>query len=89
MSGIGPTWLLYRRRRNRQSPGTWLWPGSQVSRSYTHHNERWLIAERVKAGLRNARAKGKRLGRPQKVVDAARIAQLRAQGLSCAKIAGR
>jgi len=27
--------------------------------------ERSLIAERVKAGLRNARAKGKRLGRPR------------------------
>ncbi len=32
--------------------------------------ERSLIAERVKAGLRNARAKGKRLGRPRKNVDA-------------------
>src|ERR1700730_16455035 len=42
--------------------------------------ERSLIVERVKAGLRNARAKGKTLGRPKKVVDAARIAMLRAQG---------
>src|ERR1700732_1113203 len=39
--------------------------------------ERSLIVERVKAGLRNARAKGKQLGRPKKVVDAARIAGLR------------
>jgi len=44
--------------------------------------ERSLIAERVKAGLRNARAKGKRLGRPRVLVDAARIASLRAQGRS-------
>ncbi|MDA2913120.1 recombinase family protein, partial [Acidobacteriia bacterium AH_259_A11_L15] len=44
--------------------------------------ERSLIAERVRAGLRNARAKGKRLGRPRRVVDASRIASLRAQGLS-------
>ncbi len=44
--------------------------------------ERSLIVERVKAGLRNARAKGKRLGRPRKLVDAARIAILRAQGRS-------
>ncbi len=51
--------------------------------------ERALIVERVKAGLRNARAKGKRLGRPRKVVDATRIAALRAQGLSWAKIAER
>lgn len=49
--------------------------------------ERSLIAERVRAGLRNARAKGKRLGRPPAAVDAARIGRLRAQGLSWAKIA--
>ncbi len=42
--------------------------------------ERSLIAERVRAGLRNAKAKGKRLGRPRKAVDGARIASLRAQG---------
>ena len=36
--------------------------------------ERSLIAERVKAGLRNAKAKGKRLGRPRKVVDPSKIA---------------
>lgn len=51
--------------------------------------ERSLIVERVKAGLRNARAKGKRLGRPRVVVDASRIAALRAQGLSWAAIAER
>ena len=33
--------------------------------------ERSLIAERVRAGLRNAKAKGKRLGRPKKAVDGA------------------
>ena len=49
--------------------------------------ERSLIAERVRAGLRNARAKGKRLGRPRVVVDAERIALLRAQGRSWASIA--
>jgi len=48
--------------------------------------ERSLIAERVKAGLRNARAKGKRLGRPRVVVDASRIAALRAQGRSWREI---
>jgi DNA invertase Pin-like site-specific DNA recombinase len=51
--------------------------------------ERSLIVERVKAGLRNARAKGKHLGRPRKIVDAARIAALRAQGLSWAAIGER
>lgn len=49
--------------------------------------ERSLIAERVRAGLRNARAKGKRLGRPRVIVDAARIGRLRAQGRSLREIA--
>ncbi|MGA3293837.1 MAG: recombinase family protein [Candidatus Acidiferrales bacterium] len=49
--------------------------------------ERSLIAERVRAGLRNARAKGKRLGRPRVAVDAARIARLRASGLSWPAVA--
>ena len=42
--------------------------------------ERALIQERVKAGLRNARAKGKRLGRPRAVVNVSRIVFLRGQG---------
>src|SRR5271154_1823217 len=42
--------------------------------------ERSLIAERVKAGLRNARAKGTRLGRPPKRVDSGAISRLRAEG---------
>jgi DNA invertase Pin-like site-specific DNA recombinase len=49
--------------------------------------ERSLIVERVRAGLRNARAKGKRLGRPRVPVDAARIARLHAQGHSIREIA--
>ena len=44
--------------------------------------ERALIQERVRAGLRNARAKGKRLGRPSKNVDAATVARLRGEGAS-------
>jgi len=48
--------------------------------------ERSLIAERVRAGLRNARAKGKRLGRPTKQVNAAQIAALRAQGVPWRRI---
>ncbi len=48
--------------------------------------ERSLIAERVRAGLRNARAKGKRLGRPRVTVDGARITALRAQGRSWREI---
>jgi DNA invertase Pin-like site-specific DNA recombinase len=51
--------------------------------------ERSLIVERVRAGLRNARAKGKRLGRPRKAVDTARVAQMRAQGASWRAIANK
>jgi DNA invertase Pin-like site-specific DNA recombinase len=49
--------------------------------------ERSLIVERVKAGLRNARAKGKRLERPRKVLDMVRIDVLRAQGVGWERIA--
>ena len=48
--------------------------------------ERALIQERVRAGLRNAQAQGKRLGRPRVVVDAFRIASLRAQGRSWSQV---
>ena len=48
--------------------------------------ERSLIAERVRAGLRNARAKGKRLGRPIKQVSTAQVAALRAQGVPWRRI---
>jgi len=48
--------------------------------------ERALIQERVRAGLRNARAKGRRLGRPRIVVNAVRIGDMRAQGRSWAEI---
>src|SRR5713101_2040046 len=49
--------------------------------------ERSLIAERVRAGLRNARAKGKRLGRPRKDLDSRIIATLRGQGLGWRAVA--
>jgi len=44
--------------------------------------ERSLIQERVRVGLRNARAKGRKLGRPRVAVDASRIAAVRGQGHS-------
>src|ERR1700704_3082133 len=49
--------------------------------------ERSLIAERVRAGLRNARAKGKTLGRPRVTVDDIKIFHLRSQGRSIREIA--
>ena len=49
--------------------------------------ERSIIQERVKAGLRNAVAKGRRLGRPQAEVSEAKINSLRASGASWREIA--
>jgi DNA invertase Pin-like site-specific DNA recombinase len=51
--------------------------------------ERAMIQERVRAGLLNAKRKGKRLGRPPAAVDKARIARLRAAGASLRAIAGQ
>ena len=48
--------------------------------------ERSLIQERVKAGLRNARAKGKKFGRPRVKIDAVRVAELRRDGLSWSQV---
>jgi DNA invertase Pin-like site-specific DNA recombinase len=50
--------------------------------------ERSLIVERVRAGLRNARAKGKTLGRPRISMDSARISRRQADGASLRQIAG-
>ena len=44
--------------------------------------ERSLIVERVRAGLRNAVAKGKKLGRPRKIPNVGEIKRLRTQGAS-------
>jgi DNA invertase Pin-like site-specific DNA recombinase len=49
--------------------------------------ERALIQERVRAGIRNARAKGKRIGRPRKLVDVLELDRLRKRGLGWKKIA--
>ena len=49
--------------------------------------ERGLICERVTAGIRNARSKGKRLGRPTRYVDIDRVLELQASGKSLRQIA--
>jgi DNA invertase Pin-like site-specific DNA recombinase len=51
--------------------------------------ERALIQERVRAGLRNAKAKGKQIGRPKVKVDSAEMLKLRTEGLSWRAIADR
>lgn len=49
--------------------------------------ERDLIVERVNAGLRKAREKGKKLGRPSVNVDLEKLNELRNQGYSIRKLA--
>jgi DNA invertase Pin-like site-specific DNA recombinase len=51
--------------------------------------ERSLIQERVRAGLRNAKLKGKTLGRPPLTLDCGRIARLRASGASIRTISAQ
>ena len=51
--------------------------------------ERDLIRERVNAGLRHARACGKQLGRPRRIVDRDEIVRLKAEGASLREIARR
>ena len=49
--------------------------------------ERALIQERVRAGLRNAVAKGKRLGRPRHSYPQAKVERLRAAGHTWSEVA--
>jgi len=49
--------------------------------------ERDLIRERVNAGIRHARACGKRLGRPRRIVDRDELVRLQAEGASLREIA--
>ncbi len=51
--------------------------------------ERELIRERVIAGLKRARAKGKKLGRPRVAIDLPAAQELRADGLSYQAVASR
>ena len=48
--------------------------------------EHSLIAERVRAGLAHAKAKGTKLGRPRVRVNARAVARLRFQGYSCSQV---
>ncbi len=49
--------------------------------------ERSLIQERVRSGLRNAKLKGKTLGRPRRIVNGDEMTRLREQGASLREIA--
>jgi DNA invertase Pin-like site-specific DNA recombinase len=49
--------------------------------------ERDIIAERVRGGLRKAKANGKRLGRPKNIVDTEKVIEYRKQNKSIRQIA--
>ncbi len=51
--------------------------------------ERDLIRDRVSAGIRNARASGKQLGRPRRVVNHEDVRRLRLEGASLRQIADK
>jgi len=51
--------------------------------------ERDLIRERVSAGIRNARACGKHVGRPRRIVNHDEILRLRSEGVSLRQIAAK
>ncbi len=51
--------------------------------------EREMIRERVVAGLRKAKASGKRIGRPRAVLNRFRIERLRAKGMNWEEVAKR
>jgi DNA invertase Pin-like site-specific DNA recombinase len=50
--------------------------------------ERDIIAERVRGGLRSARANGKQLGRPKHTIDTEKVIEHRKQNKSIRQIAG-
>jgi DNA invertase Pin-like site-specific DNA recombinase len=49
--------------------------------------ERSLIQERVRAGLRNAKLKGRTLGRPRRIINRDEMIRMREQGASFREIA--
>lgn len=51
--------------------------------------ERALIRDRVTAGIRSARAKGTRLGRPVVIADAQKLARMHDAGMSLREIAAK
>ena len=51
--------------------------------------ERSLITEHVRAGLRNAEAKGRLLGRPRVALDVGCVIRMRAEGASYRSIAAK
>jgi len=81
--GIGVQFISYQENIDTTSP---LGQALFTILSAVAQLERDLIRERVRAGLRNARAKGKKFGRPRAQIDADRVAALRRDGLSWSQV---
>jgi len=62
--------------------------GNPIARFVTHimaaltEMERELIRERVKSGIANARAKGKHVGRPKRILRRDKVLEMRTAGMS-------
>lgn len=80
---LGVQFLSYQENLDTSSP---LGQAIFVIVSAVAQLERDLICERVNAGIRNARAKGKRLGRPRRYVSLDRIVEMKASGMSLRQI---
>jgi DNA invertase Pin-like site-specific DNA recombinase len=57
--------------------------------AYIAQEERRQMQDRINAGLARARSAGVQLGRPRKVIDRARLTELRKQGKSIRQIAAK
>lgn len=79
-----PAWLVHVDRVDTSTPNGRLVFGIFGSIA---EFERDLIRDRVRSGLAAARARGRRLGRPRKRVDAERVRSLREQGRSWRAVA--
>jgi len=81
--GIGVQFISYQENIDTTSP---LGQALFTIVSAVAQLEQDLIRERVRAGLRAARAKGKKFRRPRAQVDADRVAALRRDGLSWSQV---
>ena len=82
--GLGVQFISFQENIDTASP---LGQAIFVIISAVAQLERDLIRERVRAGIRNAKARGRRLGRPPIMVDSAAIMALRQQGVGWKRIA--
>jgi len=62
-------------------------PSASFARGAIAEFERDLIRDRVRAGMKRARAQGSRIGRPRAAVDLGRVAMLQARGRGLRAIA--